>query len=210
MIYKLHSGMHTHALRRTLGRTWWIWCFIWFTALVALLVMLFDYPLVISGHSKVIVKDAVTPGMFISNAKLLNEVNQVRTSHGLSALTENAQLDSSALAKANDMCTGNYFEHGNWLQFVKNSGYSYENAGENLAYSTWNTTAENIVQGWVASPGHYENMMNPAWTEEGMAFVVCPNYQGQMNDVLVVNHFGQPKAAPVATSVAPKVKSACH
>jgi uncharacterized protein YkwD len=40
--------------------------------------------------------------------------------------------------------------------------------GENIAYGP--TTATDAVQGWLDSPGHCKNLMNPRFTEMGVAF----------------------------------------
>lgn len=48
--------------------------------------------------------------------------------------------------------------------------YLWSRAGENLAYGTPSAYSEDdIVAGWLASPGHCKNIMQPGFTEMGAA-----------------------------------------
>ena len=40
--------------------------------------------------------------------------------------------------------------------------------GENIAYGP--KSAEEVVQGWLSSPGHCENIMDPRFAEMGIAY----------------------------------------
>jgi uncharacterized protein YkwD len=40
--------------------------------------------------------------------------------------------------------------------------------GENIAYGP--KSADEVVQGWLDSPGHCENIMDPRFAEMGIAF----------------------------------------
>ena len=44
--------------------------------------------------------------------------------------------------------------------------------GENIAAGA--TSAEEVMEGWLASPGHCENIMSPRFSEMGIAWVVDP------------------------------------
>lgn len=134
----------------------------------------------------------------ISVGELLAGVNQVRASHGAAPLSMNSQLSNSAQSKAADMCSKNYWSHGNWIAFINASGYQYKKAGENLAYGF--QTSADTVRGWVNSPTHFANMIDPVFTEAGFGIVSCPGFQGSSSAVIVANHFGQ----PIYTYVPPK------
>ncbi len=66
------------------------------------------------------------------------------------------------------MQANNYFEHTapdgttGWY-FIGLTGYDYLTAGENLAAS--NEDASAVVNGWMNSPGHRANLLNPKFTE---------------------------------------------
>jgi uncharacterized protein YkwD len=47
-------------------------------------------------------------------------------------------------------------------------GYQEELVGENIAYEP--KSAEEVVQGWLDSPGHCENIMDPRFAEMGIAY----------------------------------------
>jgi uncharacterized protein YkwD len=88
-------------------------------------------------------------------------------------LTLNALLGRAAQAHADDMLRFDYFEHtgrdgSTPAQRVAATGYSYRVVGENLAFGP-ETPAE-AVQGWLASAGHCQNIMDPRFAELGVAF----------------------------------------
>jgi uncharacterized protein YkwD len=53
---------------------------------------------------------------------------------------------------------------------VTRTGYRWRLVGENVAAGQ--TSAEQVVRDWLASPGHCENLMDPRFRETGVAFVV--------------------------------------
>jgi uncharacterized protein YkwD len=86
--------------------------------------------------------------------------------------------DSLALAArlhSEDMARYNYFGHGGRdgsdpAQRVERAGYRYRSTGENIAAGQ--LQAEDAVAGWIKSPPHCANLMNPVFTEMGAAFAV--------------------------------------
>lgn len=90
------------------------------------------------------------------------------------ALTWSAALTQASAAHSQDMATNNYFDHvsldGRTLRNrVDATGYLWSSLGENIAagYPTVNA----VVDGWVASPGHCANLMNPNFNQFGLACV---------------------------------------
>ena len=82
-------------------------------------------------------------------------------------------LAGVALGHASDMAVHNYFEHqdlkGNTpADRVRAVGYREQLVGENIAYGP--TSAEEVVRGWLDSPGHCENIMDPRFSEMGIAY----------------------------------------
>jgi uncharacterized protein YkwD len=70
------------------------------------------------------------------------------------------------------MADNNYFSHtgsdgSNAGQSVSATGYSWRAWGENIAAG--DATVESVVTGWLDSPGHCGNIMNPIVTEMGAA-----------------------------------------
>jgi uncharacterized protein YkwD len=81
-------------------------------------------------------------------------------------------LAGVAFGHAADMAQHDYFEHEDLAgrspaDRVKTAGYLEKLVGENIAYGP--TSAEEVVQGWLDSPGHCENIMNPEFAEMGIA-----------------------------------------
>jgi uncharacterized protein YkwD len=87
-------------------------------------------------------------------------------------------LNRVALGHSRDMAARNYFQHespsgSTPAQRVTAQGYKWRVVGENLAAGT--TSPEETVQGWLDSPHHCVNVMDPRFTEMGVAYVVEPD-----------------------------------
>lgn len=143
----------------------------------------------------------------INHTGLLASTNQQRSANGLATLALNGQLNSAAQAKANDMAAKDYWSHTSpdgsqpW-DFIIAAGYSYNNAGENLAYGA--LTSEQTVQAWMDSPGHRANILNTKFMQVGFGFANSANYQGSGPQTIVVAMYATPygmqaPAPPVPT-----------
>ena len=82
-------------------------------------------------------------------------------------------LDGVALGHADDMAEHDYFEHEDLggrspADRVRAVGYRETLVGENIAYGV--KSADEAVQGWLDSPGHCENIMDPRFAEMGIAY----------------------------------------
>jgi uncharacterized protein YkwD len=91
------------------------------------------------------------------------------------ALEMNAALHLASELHALDMATHGYISHsgrdGSQAGLrASRAGYNWQRVGENLAAGQ--TSAEQAVQGWLDSPGHCANLMQPAFTQMGLAFAV--------------------------------------
>jgi uncharacterized protein YkwD len=81
-------------------------------------------------------------------------------------------LDQVALQHAVDMAQHAYFDHIDRdgrtpADRVKAVGYQERLVGENIAYGP--TSVGEVMAGWLASPGHCENIMDPRFAEMGLA-----------------------------------------
>lgn len=125
--------------------------------------------------------------------EVVRGTNAQRISAGLKTLTYSEKLADAARRKAANMYEENYWAHNSpsgktpWAWFNA-AGYSYIYAGENLAKDFGNT--DRLMAAWMASPTHKENIVNPKYTDIGVA-VVPGTLQGQ-ETVLVVQLFGTP------------------
>jgi len=103
--------------------------------------------------------------------KILELVNVERANNGLKSLTMNAELSKVATLKSKDMANLNYFSHtsptyGSPFEMMKQFGISYRAAGENIAMGQ--TSPEQVMQGWMNSPGHRANILNASFTQLGV------------------------------------------
>ncbi|MGJ7918210.1 CAP domain-containing protein [Massilia sp. LXY-6] len=92
-------------------------------------------------------------------------------------LTWNETLARAALGHSRDMAEKHYFNHkepggSDPPARATQAGYQWSRISENIA-SGQRTVAE-AVAGWLASPGHCANIMNPTVTEMGAAYAVNP------------------------------------
>jgi uncharacterized protein YkwD len=146
-------------------------------------------PLNIGGASNQVV---------LLQSKIISETNLQRQENGnLPALTENAKLDAAAASKANDMFLHQYFEHVSPSgidpgKLVQSHGYDYIVEGENLILGNFSSEKE-VLQDWMNSPGHRENILNVRYTEIGAA-VIKGTYQNQ-TVWIGVQEFGLPLSA---------------
>jgi uncharacterized protein YkwD len=88
-------------------------------------------------------------------------------------VTLSGTLAGAALGHASDMAEHDYFEHQDRAGHtpadrVRAVGYKEKLVGENIAYGP--KTADEVVQGWLDSPGHCENIMDPRFAEMGIAY----------------------------------------
>jgi uncharacterized protein YkwD len=88
------------------------------------------------------------------------------------ALTWNARLASAAYGHSRDMADNNYFSHDSldgrsMADRINATGYTWSTIGENIAAGYGSVQA--TVDGWMASEGHCANLMNPSFTEFGLA-----------------------------------------
>ena len=124
-------------------------------------------------------------------AKLAALTNAMRTEQHLPALQQSSMLIRSADFRAEDMNQKQYFSHvspeGHHLEyFLKEAGYPYAEAGENLAMGF--SDPESVMTAWMKSPEHYANLAGKDYQDVGIA-LVGGVYQGKPT-VFVAQHFG--------------------
>jgi uncharacterized protein YkwD len=132
--------------------------------------------------------------------ELVNRARAVPRSCGNQAfkaappLRWNQKLAEASRLHAEDMAHRNYFSHDSWdgsklAQRVERAGYRYRAIGENIAAGA-SMQPENAVAGWIKSPPHCANLMNPVFTEMGAAFGVDA---GSAMGIYWAQAFGAPR-----------------
>jgi uncharacterized protein YkwD len=93
-------------------------------------------------------------------------INQQRTSRGLPAFTASSKLDRSAQGWTSQLVSHHEFTHGaDFADRISATGFHWSQAGENIA--TGYPTPTSVVAGWMASTGHCENILDPAFRYVG-------------------------------------------
>lgn len=145
----------------------------------------------------------------ISNQDIISLTNDERGKLGLPPLTTNGALSVAAQRKGEDMLAKGYWAHvapdgkQPWA-FMREAGYSYERAGENLAKDFTDSTS--AVRAWMNSPGHRANIVNVYYREIGVAVVAGP--MNGRDTVVVVQMFGQPRGGIASLQQAPSAEAA--
>jgi uncharacterized protein YkwD len=111
-------------------------------------------------------------------------VNRERVLHGERPLTVNGKLGRAAQGHSEDMIAQDYFSHygpagdtpaGRMRAagYIYSSNIGYE-VGENIAWGTMSlATPKSIVEAWMHSPGHRENILDARYRETGMGVVAA-------------------------------------
>lgn len=103
-------------------------------------------------------------------------VNQERAKQGLSALSMTSALQQAAGVRAKE--TAQSFSHtrpnGSSFSTVLNAyAITYNAAGENIAYGQ--STPQEVVTGWMNSPGHRANILNTRFHKIGIGVYKASN-----------------------------------
>ena len=119
--------------------------------------------------------------------------NDVRRQHGLPAVSLEASLSKVCLAYSLDMLDRHFFSHTNpeGLTAVARLQSFYQGPifgwGENIwAGSSLNAVspvalARHILDAWLYSPGHRQNILGPAYTHMGIGIASTAGRSGPLN-----------------------------
>lgn len=136
------------------------------------------------------------------NARVVALVNTARSQGrrcgdesmpAVAPLAAAAPLDAAAQAHAGDMAARDYFSHRGRdgrepRDRVRAAGYAARLTGENIAFGP--ESAEEVVAGWLASPGHCANLMDGRFRHTGVGFATG----ARPGSVYWVQTFGAPGA----------------
>jgi uncharacterized protein YkwD len=130
------------------------------------------------------------------------QINIVRHEHGLSRLALSSQLTRAGQEHARRLAVAGYFSHdwsdgtpfGAWIRrFYPVAGARRWSAGENLAWSAEQVTAQQAVELWLASPEHRRIMLSSSWRQVGLGVIRADGaggiYGGQ-SVVILAAEFG--------------------
>jgi uncharacterized protein YkwD len=118
----------------------------------------------------VMATSAQARGLSGSETSLLNTMNVVRKSHGLTALRVDYKLVRAARGHSADMMHRQYFAHGSVAGRAIAAGARGPLFGEDLAWAT-GLTAQWVVDRWLASPAHRAVLLRPGFRRVGIGIV---------------------------------------
>lgn len=99
------------------------------------------------------------------------------------ALQWNARLANAAREHSRDMAAQDFVGHAGSdgstaAERTRRADYAWKRVGENVAAGQG--APQKVVEGWLASPGHCANIMNPAFTEMGAAYALNRDSKGRI------------------------------
>lgn len=139
---------------------------------------------------------------------LVDLANGSRFANNVGVLSTNPTLEFAAQLKANDMAGKGYFAHVSpegvepW-HWIRQAGYQYVYAGENLAVNF--SDSVDVNNAWLNSPTHRANILNDRFTEVGIA-TARGMYKGR-ETVFVVQMFGRPMNPATVAVVAQRAET---
>jgi len=115
----------------------------------------------------------VVYGEKLNPESIIRLTNKARTDNGLAELAENRLLNQIAEARARDMLEKQYFAHVSPTgeqasDLAEDVGYAYKIIAENIGKGVFHSN-QKIVEGWMQSPGHRDNMLSEDIREMGAA-----------------------------------------
>lgn len=117
--------------------------------------------------------------------RLLSLVNSERAKAGLAPLALCPYLSAAANTRAGELEIS--FSHTRpdgreYYTAITDTGAGFSGSGENAALGY--LTPEQVMEGWMSSPGHRSNILNPGYTSIGLGYYKSPstgwNYWAQV------------------------------
>lgn len=124
-------------------------------------------------------------------SEMLEQINRERRRRSLPVVKRNETLDRIAEFYACRMIDGGFFSHvdpdddSHIDSRAGDFGYAFQKLGENLGAGQY--SVDRVMREWMRSPGHRANLLDPEFTEVGLAVRV-----GGEHGVYWVQEFGRP------------------
>lgn len=116
--------------------------------------------------------------------RVIELTNEHRRDVGCPDLAQGDQLTTAARNHSTDMALNDFFSHvgsngSTFTQRIEATGYQWSNAAENIAVGY--SSPEAVVEGWMYSQGHRDNILNCALREIGVGYYYLANDTGEVN-----------------------------
>src|SRR5437763_6720955 len=129
-------------------------------------------------------------------ARFFSETNQLRVSHGLNPLASYGGLVSIARSWSGNVASAGQISHN--MSLPNEVSGPWAKLGENVGVGS---TVDSIQQAFIASPHHYENLVDPVFNYVGIGVV---DSGGRIYVTVDFMQLNGASAAP-ATTAAPRV-----
>jgi hypothetical protein len=198
--YKKQNGLH-HKQNKKYLKAYWPY-------LPILLLMIVG---IVTSFTILYIKPDFASTYNFSVNSLLSATNDERIDNNKSSLAISQQLDVAAQNKANNMASLNYWSHDTptgqtpWT-FIKDTGYQFETAGENLAYGFSNSSQ--VLSAWMNSASHKANILDASYTNVGFGIAHSDNYQGKGEQTIIVAMYASPTGAVTSANTQISLNSA--
>lgn len=127
------------------------------------------------------------------------DINQLRASKGLGALTIDANLTSVALGWAQKMADAGDISHNPSLRDLITSNWN--KLGENVGLGP---TVDAVFKAFVNSPHHYANLVDPSFTHVGVGVVYRGTTMYTSHEFMQLRGGGGGGSSGAATTVQPR------
>jgi len=143
-----------------------------------------------------------TSQLSVLESGVFQQINFIRSEHGLVPLRLSAELGEAADEHSEQMTEDGYFQHESadgelfWKRiatYYASASYSYWSVGENLLWASPTVGSTAALQMWMHSPEHRANILNPRWREIGVSAVHAgraPGVFGNRTVTVITTDFG--------------------
>ena len=154
---------------------------------------------------RVLLSPVQTEGSATDSQILMSLINRERSDRNLPILFLSQPLLAASAVKSQDMIDRDYFAHQNpdgdyvWGEIAAAGYGQYKILGENLAIDF--ATSEGMIQAWIDSPSHRENLLHPDFEHQGLT-ALYGDYQGRYTN-LTTSLFGAQEASAQTPTAPP-------
>lgn len=140
-----------------------------------------------SHGPRVVLRAGAITEVPVLESDVLAAINDLRRSRGLAPLRASGPLTTAAREHSMSMAERGVFEHTspNGSPFWKRVAARYRRhgdrlwrVGENMAWAAPELMTQRVLELWLASAPHRENLLAPAWREIGLGAVHAPAAPG--------------------------------
>lgn len=130
----------------------------------------------VSGSGAVPEPPPTPPAASASSAELVAVVNHTRAAFGLPPFARKGQLDALAGAWSAHMASTGVFGHRDLQATIEQPAFSgFRRLGENILRGVCAISARDMVDAWMNSSGHRDNVLSTVYDTIGIGVVCGPD-----------------------------------